>query len=95
MEVVRTMKGIVTVLGKDSVGIIAKICSYMSERNVNVLDIAQTIVDGYFNMMMVVDLSGSSEPLASMVVELETLGRDIGVVVKLQHEDIFSAMHRI
>ena len=89
------MKGIVTVLGKDSVGIIAKICSYMSDKSVNVLDIAQTIVDGYFNMMMVVDLSGSAAPLASMASELETLGRDIGVVVRLQHEDIFNAMHRI
>jgi ACT domain-containing protein len=89
------MKGIVTVLGKDSVGIIGKICSYMSEKNVNVLDIAQTIVDGYFNMMMVVDLAESSEPFARLTVELETLGRDIGVVVRLQHEDIFNAMHRI
>jgi ACT domain-containing protein len=89
------MKGIVTVLGRDSVGIIAKICSYMSDKNVNVLDIAQTIVDGYFNMMMVVDMSGSTAPLASMASELETLGRDIGVVVHLQHEDIFNAMHRI
>ena len=89
------MKGIVTVLGKDSVGIIAKICSYMSDKSVNVLDIAQTIVDGYFNMMMVVDLSGSKAPLASMASELENLGRDIGVVVRLQHEDIFNAMHRI
>jgi ACT domain-containing protein len=67
----------------------------MSDRNVNVLDIAQTIVDGYFNMMMVVDLSGSTAPLASMASELETLGRDLGVVVRLQHEDIFNAMHRI
>ena len=89
------MKGIVTVLGKDSVGIIAKICSYMSDRSVNVLDISQTIVDGYFNMMMVVDPNGASEPLASMSVGLETLGRDIGVVVRLQHEDILNAMHRI
>ncbi|MDR0764347.1 MAG: ACT domain-containing protein [Synergistaceae bacterium] len=89
------MKGIVTVLGKDSVGIIAEICSYMSGKNVNVLDIAQTIVNGYFNMMMVVDLSGSASPLASMASELEALGRDIGVVVRLQHEDIFNAMHRI
>jgi ACT domain-containing protein len=89
------MRGIVTVLGKDSVGIIAKVCTYMSERNINVLDIAQTIVGGYFNMMMVVDLGGSSEPLASMAAGLETLGRDIGVVVRLQHEDIFNAMHRI
>jgi ACT domain-containing protein len=67
----------------------------MADRNVNVLDIAQTIVDGYFNMMMVVDLSGSTAPLTSMSSELETLGRDIGVVVRLQHEDIFNAMHRI
>ncbi|MDR1482730.1 MAG: ACT domain-containing protein [Synergistaceae bacterium] len=89
------MKGIVTVLGKDSVGIIAKICSYMSEKNINVLDIAQTIVDGYFNMMMVVDLDRSTEPLAPLAVGLEALGRDIGVVVRLQHEDIFNAMHRI
>jgi ACT domain-containing protein len=89
------MKGIVTVLGRDSVGIIAKICSYMSERNVNVLDIAQTIVDGYFNMMMVVDLSSASEPLVAMTTGLEALGSDIGVVVRLQHEDIFNAMHRI
>jgi ACT domain-containing protein len=89
------MKGIVTVLGKDSVGIIARICACLSEKNVNVLDIAQTIVDGYFNMMMVVDLNGSTEPLAHLAVELETLGRDIGLVVRLQHEDIFNAMHRI
>ena len=89
------MKGIVTVLGKDSVGIIAKVCSYLSERNVNVLDIAQTIVDGYFNMMMIVDLGGASEALASMAEGLEKLGRNIGVVVKLQHEDIFNAMHRV
>jgi ACT domain-containing protein len=67
----------------------------MSDKNVNVLDIAQTIVDGYFNMMMVVDLNGSAAPLASMASELETLGRDLGVVVRLQHEDIFNAMHRI
>ncbi|MDR1021426.1 MAG: ACT domain-containing protein [Synergistaceae bacterium] len=89
------MKGIVTVLGKDSVGIIARICSYMSDKNINVLDIAQTIVDGYFNMMMVVDLKDSYEPMESLVPGLEALGRDIGVVVRLQHEDIFNAMHRV
>ncbi|GHV29871.1 UPF0237 protein BL1209.1 [Synergistales bacterium] len=89
------MKGIVTVLGRDSVGIIAKICAYLSERNSNVLDISQTIVGGYFNMMMIVDLSDSSEPIAMMASGLETIGRDIGVLVKLQHEDIFNAMHRI
>jgi len=89
------MKGIVTVVGKDSVGIIAKICAFMAERNTNVLDIAQTIVDGYFIMMMVVDLSASSEPLVTMASGLEVLGRDIGVIARIQHEDIFNAMHRI
>ncbi|MDR3331547.1 MAG: ACT domain-containing protein [Synergistaceae bacterium] len=89
------MKGIVTVLGRDSVGIIAQICAYMSERNVNVLEIAQTIIGGYFNMMMIVDLSAASEPLVSMVEGLDALGRNIGVDVRLQHEDIFNAMHRI
>ena len=89
------MKGIVTVLGKDSVGIIAKVCAFMSERNTNVLDIAQTIVDGYFIMMMVVDLSASSESLVTMASGLEALGRDIGVIARIQHEDIFNAMHRI
>jgi ACT domain-containing protein len=89
------MKGIVTVLGRDQVGIIARICSYLSERNVNVLDIAQTIVDGYFNMMMIVDMDGATEPMAFLASGLETLGRDIGLVVHLRHEDIFNAMHRI
>ena len=89
------MKGIVTVIGKDSVGIIAKICAFMSERNINVLDIAQTIVDEYFIMMMVVDISSSSEPLVTMASGLEVLGRDIGVIARIQHEDIFNAMHRI
>jgi ACT domain-containing protein len=89
------VKGIVTVLGRDSVGIIAKICAYLSERNANVLDISQTIVGGYFNMMMIVDMGESTEPIAMTASGLETIGRDIGVVVKLQHEDIFNAMHRI
>ena len=89
------MRGIVTVLGKDSVGIIARVCSYLSEKNVNVLEISQTILQGYFNMMMIVDLSGTNEPLVSMVADLETIGRNVGVMVKLQREDIFNAMHTI
>ena len=92
---VTSMKGIVTVLGKDSVGILTKICAFMSERNVSVMDIAQTIVDGYFIMMMIVDLSAASEPLVTMSSGLETLGLDIGVIARIQHEDIFNTMHRI
>jgi ACT domain-containing protein len=89
------MKGIVTVLGKDSVGIIAKISAYMSERNANILDISQTIVGGYFNMMMVVDMDGMSEELSSVADGLEALGGALGVKARIQHEDIFNAMHRV
>ncbi|MDD3932677.1 ACT domain-containing protein [Methanoculleus sp. UBA303] len=88
-------KTIITVVGKDAVGIIAKICTYLAENQVNVEDISQTIVQGYFNMMMIVDTSGSTKPYAEMVIELEDLGDDIGVKVRCQREDIFTKMHRI
>jgi len=89
------MKGIITVLGKDKVGIIAKVCSCLSERNMNILDISQTIVQGYFNMMMIVDISDKKESFVELTEELSKLGEELGVVIKLQHEEIFNAMHRI
>lgn len=89
------MKGIITVLGKDRVGIIAKVCSYLSENNMNILDISQTIVQGYFNMMMIVDISAPRKSFGELGDDLAGLGQNIGVVIKLQHEDIFNAMHRI
>jgi ACT domain-containing protein len=88
-------KTIITVVGKDTVGIIAKICTYLAGNRVNVEDISQTIVQGYFNMMMVVDTSGSTKPYAEMVTELEDLGDGIGVKIRCQREDIFTKMHRI
>jgi ACT domain-containing protein len=88
-------KTIITVVGKDTVGIIAKVCTYLAENNVNVEDISQTIVQGYFNMMMIVDTGGSSKPYQEMVAELEQLGDEIGVKIRCQHEDIFTKMHRI
>jgi len=88
-------KTIITVAGKDAVGIIAKICTYLADNEVNVEDISQTIVQGYFNMMMIVDTSGSSKPYAEMVTELEVLGDEIGVKIRCQREDIFTKMHRI
>ncbi|ADN37272.1 ACT domain-containing protein [Methanolacinia petrolearia DSM 11571] len=88
-------KTIITVVGKDTVGIIAKVCTYLAENNVNVEDISQTIVQGYFNMMMIVDTGGSSKPYQEMVAELEKLGDEIGVKIRCQHEDIFTKMHRI
>ena len=87
------MKGIITVLGIDQVGIIAKVCTFLSERRINILDISQTIVQGYFTMLMIVDMAGSSFEEASE--GLNDLGRSIGVLIKLQHEDIFNSMHRI
>ncbi|MFM9326844.1 ACT domain-containing protein [Paenibacillus mesotrionivorans] len=89
------MKGIITVLGKDKVGIIAKVCTYLAEHNVNILDISQTIIQGYFNMMMIVDISEPTKSFEMLVEDLQDVGRTLGVEIKLQHEDIFNIMHRI
>ena len=88
------MKCVITVFGKDKVGIIAKTCAYLSEVNINILDISQTIVDGYFNMMMIVDISKISKPMEIAAEELKGIGKELGVIVSMQHEDIF-CMHRI
>ncbi|MEY8516885.1 ACT domain-containing protein [Lachnospiraceae bacterium 29-84] len=88
-------KTIITVVGKDTVGIIAKVCTYLSEHRINVLDISQTIVQGFFNMMMIVDLKDSTKPFGQCAKELEALGEEIGVAVKCQKEEIFNKMHRI
>lgn len=89
------MKGIITVLGKDKVGIIARVCVFLSDRGINILDISQTIVQGFFNMMMIVDMNGATASFDDIYSGLEELGRDIGVEIKLQREEIFDAMHRI
>lgn len=89
------MKGIITVVGKDKVGIIARVCTLLSEENVNILDISQTIVQEYFNMMMVVELNDEDEELDKLIDLLNELGKEIGVDIKLQHESIFNSMHRI
>ena len=87
-------KTIVTVVGKDSIGIIAKVCTYLSEEKVNVLDISQTIVDGFFNMIMIVDMP-SAVDFKKLNDELQKLGEELGVIIKMQREDIFNKMHRI
>jgi ACT domain-containing protein len=89
------LKGIITVVGKDKVGIIAKVCTYLAENNLNILDISQTIISGYFNMMMIVDISAANKSFELIVEDLQDVGKQIGVEVKLQHEDIFNIMHRI
>ena len=88
-------KFIITVVGHDTVGIIAKVCTYLAGIQVNILDISQTIVDGYFNMMMIVDTSTLAKPFGDMADELTALGEEIGVVIKCQKEEIFDKMHRI
>ena len=88
-------KTIITVVGKDTVGIIARICNYLADNQVNIEDISQTIVRGYFNMIIVADISSSSKSNAEMAKELEKVGEEIGVVIHCQHEDIFNMMHRI
>lgn len=88
-------KAIITVVGKDSVGIIAKVCTHLSEQNINILDISQTIVSGYFNMMMIVDISKANGTVAQLNSQLAALGEEISVTIKLQLEDIFTSMHRI
>ena len=86
-------KAIITVVGKDTVGIIAKVCVYLAENNVNILDISQTIVDGYFNMMMVADVTNAE--FDKIATGLKEVGEEIGVIIRCQREDIFDKMHRI
>ena len=88
-------KVIITVVGKDTVGIIARICTYLAESGVNVLDITQTIVSGFFNMMMIVDINASKRSFGELQKDLEKLGDEIGVQVKAQKEEIFEKMHRL
>ena len=88
-------KTIITVVGKDTVGIIAKVCTYLSENGVNVLDISQTIVSGYFNMMMIVDMNKSTRSFVDCQKDLDEIGEQIGVSIKCQKAEIFEKMHRI
>ena len=89
------MKAIVTVVGKDRVGIIASVCVKLAEYNVNVLDISQTVMQGYFTMMMVVDVTGCTVPLADLVGLMDEMGKTMALSIRVQREDIFEAMHRI
>ena len=88
-------KTIITVVGKDTVGIIAKVCTYLANNRINILDISQTIVQEYFNMMMIVDLGTAEKPFDTISDELAQIGEEIGVIVKCQREEIFNSMHRI
>ena len=86
---------IITVVGKDTVGIIAKVCTYLADNQINILDISQTIIQGFFNMMMIVDTSKMTIDYVTMIEEIAKIGEDTGVQIKCQREDIFDKMHRI
>lgn len=88
-------KTIITVVGKDSVGIIAKVCTYLAENDINILDISQTIVDGFFNMMMIVDFQSNDQKFTDIAAQLEAMGEDINCVIRAQREEIFDKMHRL
>jgi ACT domain-containing protein len=88
-------KTIITVVGKDTVGIIAKVCTYLADNQINILDISQTIVDDYFNMMMIADMGKAVKSVSEVSDELDELGSEIGVIIKCQREEIFNSMHRL
>ncbi len=89
------MNCIITVLGNDKVGIIAKVCTYLSENGVNILDISQTIVKGYFNMLMIADTEKSTVTFEELAGGLKKIEEELGVQIKIQQEAIFDCMHRI
>ncbi|MDO5132908.1 MAG: ACT domain-containing protein [Eubacteriales bacterium] len=89
-------RAIVTVVGKDTIGIIAAVCTYLAENRINILDISQTIVDGYFNMMMIIDVTELDKPFGTIADELARMGEEkIGVQIRCQKEEIFDLMHRV
>ena len=88
-------KTIITVVGHDTVGIIARVCTYLASNNINILDISQTIVGGYFNMMMVTDATAANKPLGEISDELAELGKEMHLSIRCMQEDIFNSMHRI
>ena len=88
-------KTIITVIGKDRVGIIAAVCTFLAQHNINILDIDQSIIQGYFHMMMIVDANQADQDFSVLAEELASIGEGLGVQIKMQHEDIFDVMHRI
>lgn len=86
---------IVTLVGKDTIGIIAKVCTFFAENNINILDIAQTTVQEYINMMMIVDTTEYEGSFAELTKGLQEVGKDVNCTIKAQQEEIFDMMHRI
>ena len=89
------MRAIITVVGKDRVGIIAGVCNELAKYQVNVLDISQTVLQGFFTMMMVAEISQCTVPLVELIENMQALGEGMGLSIRVQREDIFEAMHHV
>lgn len=89
------MKAIVTVIGKDRVGIIAKVSQKLADLDINILDVSQTILDGYFTMMLICDVEKANRPFDEIIVQLNTVGDELKVKVSIQRQEIFDAMHKL
>ena len=89
------MRAVVTVTGKDNKGIIAKVSTFLAEKGANIEDISQTIMGEYFAMIMIVDLSQTKEELSALAAECSEMGKQIGMAIYMQHEDVFNAMHNV
>lgn len=88
-------RAVITVVGRDSVGIIARVCTYLADQGINILDISQTIVDGYFNMMMIIDVTEVDARYGEISEEIVEIGKELGMDIHCQKEEIFESMHRI
>ena len=89
------MKAIVTVIGKDRVGITAAVCALLAQHNINILDISQTVLQDYFTMVMLVDTAACTASIGEMADLLEQAGKEQELSIRIQREDIFNAMHKI
>lgn len=89
------MRAVVTVVGKDKTGIIAKVSAFLAEKSVNILDISQTILQDYFAMIMLVDISGAKVQLSQLAEQCAKMGEEICMSIHIQHEEIFNAMHSV
>lgn len=89
------MRAVITVIGKDKPGIIAQVSNLLYRENINILDISQTIMQELFTMVMLVDMSAANREFEAVAAQLETLEKELGVSVRIQHEDLFQSMHRI
>ena len=89
------MRAVITVIGRDTVGIISRVSAYLAEKQINIVDITQSVISEFFCMVMLVDLRASTEPFSDTVDALTAIGRESNLEIHVMHEDIFNSMHKI